>query len=46
MKSNEEKPKENSSLILIPKMEKYMEYILNMLVKIPRTEKYSIGNEY
>ena len=46
MKSNREKPKENSSLILIPKMKKYMEYILNILVKIPRTEKYSIGNEY
>lgn len=33
-------------LRLIPKYEIYMEYILNMLLKIPRTEKYSIGNEY
>ena len=27
-------------------MEKYVEYVLCMLLKIPRTEKYSIGNEY
>ena len=33
-------------LQLIPKYEKYIEYILNMLLKIPRTEKYSIGNEF
>ena len=33
-------------LRLIPKYEIYMEYILNMLLKIPRTEKFSIGNEY
>ncbi len=33
-------------LQLIPKYEKYIEYILNMLLKIPRTEKYSIGTEY
>ena len=46
MESNQEKAKENNSLILIPKIEKYIEYILNMIVKIPRTEKYSIGNEY
>ena len=37
---------EGKELILIPKVEKYIEYILNMLVKLPRTEKYSIGNEY
>ncbi len=40
------KLKENNSLILIPKIENYIEYILDILVKIPRTEKYSIGNEY
>ena len=33
-------------LQLIPKYERYIEYILNMLNKIPRTEKYSIGNEF
>ena len=33
-------------LILIPKIEKYIEYILNIILKIPRTEKFNIGNEY
>ena len=48
MKKNEDacKQEENNRLILIPKIEKYIEYILNVLVKIPRTEKFSIGNEY
>lgn len=35
-----------NELILIPKVERYIEYILNMLIKLPRTEKYSIGTEY
>ena len=30
---------------LIPKIEKYIEYILTILIKLPRTEKFSIGNE-
>lgn len=38
--------KEGNSLILIPKVEQYIEYVLNMLVKLPRIEKFSIGNEY
>lgn len=39
--------KKNSSLILIPKYEKYMEYMLEIvLIQLPRTEKYSIGTEY
>lgn len=39
--------KNNSSLILIPKYEKYMEYMLEIiLIQLPRTEKYSIGTEY
>ena len=33
-------------LQLIPKYEKYVEYILNLLLKLPRREKFSIGNEY
>ena len=36
----------NKKLELIPKLEKYIQYILEMLIKIPRTEKFSIGNEY
>ncbi len=38
--------KQEELLILIPKIEKYIEYILNMLLKIPRVEKFNIGNEY
>ncbi len=40
---------ENKSkeLSLIPKFEIYMEYMLEIiLIRLPRTEKYSIGNEY
>lgn len=33
-------------LSLIPKAEKYIQYIIEMIIKIPRTEKYSIGTEY
>ena len=36
--------KEN--LILIPKCEKYIEYMINVLIKLPRTEKFNIGNEF
>ncbi len=34
-------------LVLIPKFEKYMEYMLEViLLRLPRTEKFSIGTEY
>jgi len=47
MKNEKDNKKENNnSLVLIPKIEKYIEYVLNMLVKLPRVEKFSIGNEY
>lgn len=39
------KVKENK-LQLIPKAEKYIEYILQIILKLPRTEKFNIGNEY
>ena len=39
------KIKENK-LQLIPKTEKYIEYIIKLIFKLPRTEKFSIGNEY
>ena len=35
----------NNELIIIPKVEKYIEYILTILIKLPRTEKFSIGTE-
>lgn len=36
--------KENG-LIIITKIEKYIEYMLTILMKLPRTEKFSIGTE-
>ena len=38
--------KKENELTLIPKSEKYIEYMLNVIMKIPRTEKFSIGTEY
>jgi len=35
----------NNKLIIIPKAEKYIEYMLVILLKLPRTEKFNIGNE-
>ena len=40
------KQNKENKLILIPKVERYIEYILEILIKLPRTEKYSIGTEY
>ena len=40
MREKEEKLK------IIPKEEKYIEYILQIILKLPRTEKFNIGNEY
>ena len=37
---------EKQELILIPRYEKYMEYMLQVLLKLPRTEKFNIGNEF
>lgn len=37
---------EGKQLTLIPKIEDYIEYVLNIITKLPRTEKFSIGNEY
>ncbi len=33
-------------LILTPKAEKYIDYMLQVIFKLPRTEKFSIGTEY
>ena len=40
-----QKQRENE-LVLIPKYQTYMQYTIEMLIKIPRTEKFSIGTEY
>ena len=34
------------ALSWIPKVEQYVDYMLNVIIKLPRTEKFSIGNEY
>ena len=40
-----EKNKDNR-LVIIVKIEKYIEYMLTILLKLPRTEKFSIGTEF
>jgi len=35
----------NNKLVIIVKIEKYIEYMLIILLKLPRTEKFNIGNE-
>lgn len=37
---------QRDELTLIPKYEKYMQYIIEVIIKMPRTEKFNIGNEY
>ena len=36
----------NEQLQLIPKVQEYIQYMLETLIKLPRTEKFSIGTEY
>lgn len=43
---NNNKNLKDKQLILIPKINDYVEYMLSVLIKLPRTEKFSIGNEY
>ena len=40
------KQEQENKLKLIPKAEKYIEYMLQVIFKLPRTEKFSIGTEY
>ncbi len=43
----EQNDRRNKELAIIPKYEFYMEYMLEIvLLKLPRTEKYSIGTEF
>lgn len=37
---------EKNKLSLIPKTENYLNYMLQVILKLPRTEKFNIGNEY
>ena len=36
----------NNELELLPKLEKYIQYVIEIIIKLPRTEKYSIDTEY
>lgn len=38
--------KEDEILQLVPKSQDYIEYMIEVIIKIPRTEKFNIGNEY
>ncbi len=40
------KQEQDSKLALIPKSERYIEYMLEIMIKLPRIEKFSIGTEY
>ena len=40
-----EKSKDNRFVIIV-RIEKYIEYMLTILLKLPRTEKFSIGTDY
>ena len=42
----DKKTEKENKLQLIPKAEKYIEYMLQVILKLPRTEKFSIGTEY
>ena len=42
----ESSKKVTSSLVLIPKAERYIQYMIEVIIKMPRTEKFSIGAEY
>lgn len=37
---------QNKELELIPKLERYIQYIIEFILKLPRTEKFNIGTEY
>jgi len=41
-----QKQEKEQKLMLIPKAEKYIEYMLQIIIKLPRVEKFSIGTEY
>lgn len=42
----EKQTRRNNELTLIPKSERYIQYMVETIIKIPRTEKFSMGTEY
>ena len=45
-KKQEQRIIENNCLTIIPKTERYIQYMLDLILKLPRTEKFNIGTEY
>ena len=45
MITNMDKYRSSGNLILIPKLEEYIRYTFQILIKIPRIEKFNIGSE-
>lgn len=43
---NEEIKVNSEGLKLIPKVQDYIQYTIEIILKLPRTEKFNIGNEY
>lgn len=43
---NKNNEREKNILKIIPLYELYMEYMIEIIMKLPRTEKFSIGNEF
>ena len=43
---NKNNEREKNILKLIPLYELYMEYMVELIIKLPRTEKFSIGTEF
>ena len=41
-----EKTINSEQLKLIPKLQEYIQYMLEIILKLPRIEKFNIGNEY
>ena len=41
-----DKNQKEEKIKLIPKAENYIEYMLQLIIKLPRVEKFSIGTEY
>ena len=37
--------KQNDILYMLPKIERHIEYVLGVVLKLPRTEKFNIGQE-
>lgn len=45
-KENYKQNTDKQKLEIIPKIEKYTQYMVETIMKLPRTEKFNIGNEY